>query len=304
VSSQGSCEIEIHATRSQGVTVMSSAMLNLAPINSWRGEIAGLQPALRRSVEDCAESFEIDRRDIRKQVLLHLPRFGADELQSANTVENETLRLATKLYHLRKGYTDWAKRPPLQILDRRTVEARPCDGGIAQEIYQRFHYIGSCRDAVFNIGLFAQQYPDVPFAVAALSAMDISQLRALAPNYANDSALVLSRVFAFAWAPKNSISFLLGAVHAWVRRSTPEIHHLVTYLNPNLEFTGSSYYAANWHPLLRTPLRYFYLNDNYITYRTFLTLDSRTQSSVTSSCYELEPLQILCYRVRASHGSR
>jgi len=124
-------------------------------------------------------------------------------------------------------------------------------------------------------------------ALASLSEMDIDALNKYFPSLeAKKKALVVSRVFAFDWAPRNSISFLLGKVAAWLRTCRPKCNDCLR-IQSQPRFNGASYLAANWLPFTEMPVRYFYLKNNYITYRSLLSLpaDLKTQvvTSVTNS---------------------
>jgi len=267
-------------------------------IACWKEVVTEFGPALASAIEDCSLGMDVDPRDLRKQLLLHLPRFEFSELFRDTILGDEVLRIGRKLADLQHGYHSWSNRPRIPFLDKRRVDVRPCAPNIAQEIYRRFHYIGSGRNGLVNLGAYSQDFPDIPFAIAALSEMDIAQLETTFPRLQRRSVLVLSRVFAFNWAPKNSISFLLGAVRQWVRQNSPQVRTLITYVNPNLEFTGGSYMSANWRLLVETPTQYLYLHNDYITYRTFLQLDPRMQSETKHSLYELEPLRLLSYSLK------
>jgi len=281
---------------------MTTAISSFPRIVSWKEAASHLEQMLSEVVEESSLRLDVDARDLRKRMLLHLPRFEADRLFDRDTLKSEAIRLGERLSSLQEDYRGWSRRPPIPALEKSKIEVRPCDPAIAQEIYRRFHYIGSCRDALIHIGLFDACFP-IPFALAALSEMDILELKKLLPRDQGGDTLVLSRVFAFSWAPRNSISFLLGAVHAWVRDNASGVRDLITYLNPNLGFSGSSYAAANWRPLLETPAQYLYLNDNYISCRTYLALEEGARSGVKRSLYQLEPLRIFAYSVRTKgHG--
>jgi hypothetical protein len=215
-------------------------------------------------------------------------------LQDLKLVTQEIRRLANSVSARQVGFEGWRDRSKWPMLDRLTNRVVPWDSTQAQEIYRRFHYIGTCRTDMVHLALIHDQSKDVPMALASISTMDISNLEYLFPTQADRAAvLVISRVFAFDWAPRNSISFLLGRVHRWVRKNAPKVSCLISYVNPNLGFSGSSYIAANWVHLTSQPVRYMYLNGNYITYRTYLELSREQQAAITYSQWLLEPLQIL-----------
>ena len=69
-------------------------------------------------------------------------------------------------------------------------------------------------------------------------------------------------------APRNAISLLLSKVRTYLRRNFPSADLLVTAVDPNLGFTGSSYRASNWQQWMTVKARpYFYENGRYVTPR-------------------------------------
>jgi hypothetical protein len=82
----------------------------------------------------------------------------------------------------------------------------------------------------------------------------------------NEFARVVSRVFVFEGAPRNSISYLLSRVAREERHLG--VTDLLTYVNPNMMFSGSSYRASGWRQLGSEPgTTYRYLDGRYITDR-------------------------------------
>ena len=78
----------------------------------------------------------------------------------------------------------------------------------------------------------------------------------------------VSRVYSVDNAPRNAISSLLSRVRRYLRRSVLSIDLLVTAVDLNLGFTGSSYRAANWQHWMSVKARpYFYDNGRYVTPR-------------------------------------
>jgi hypothetical protein len=73
---------------------------------------------------------------------------------------------------------------------------------------------------------------------------------------------------------------------------------LLTYLNPNLGFTGVSYGASNWTHFVEVPARYAYLAGNYVTYRNLTSLPAARRRDLGYSQYQLAPLKILRYQLR------
>src|ERR1700674_1131625 len=101
---------------------------------------------------DLARSASIDRglneRDLVKQLLLHLPRFRSDELLGGDVIPVEADRLARKLQKFRDGFSDWTEHSKLGELRKTSFSVHECEVRVADEIYTRFHYIGTVREAV------------------------------------------------------------------------------------------------------------------------------------------------------------
>ena len=76
----------------------------------------------------------------------------------------------------------------------------------------------------------------------------------------------MSRVFVFEGAPRNLISYLLSRAARAERRLG--VTDFVTYVNPNMGFTGRSYRASGWQLLGNEPgTTYRYLDSRYVTDR-------------------------------------
>jgi hypothetical protein len=253
---------------------------------------------LTKEVAFCSGAVE---RDLLKQVLLHLPRLDPDSLGGAAPLRAEIERLAARLITRQAPFERWARQLPLESLERDSLVFAPCRAEVARVIHERFHYIGSFREGR-HLALFHSRAADIPLALATLSRMDIGNLTPFFPSAeARRQVLVLSRLFAFDWAPRNTVSYLLGQTYKFARARLPKVESLLTYLNPNLGFTGASYQASNWNTFLEVPARYAYLDGNYITFRAILELAPSARRSVRYSRVPLEPLKLLRYELRKSH---
>src|SRR5262249_44053150 len=97
-----------------------------------------------------------------------------------------------------------------------------------------------------------------------------------------------------------SISSLLARVRRALISSHPQVRALLTYMNPNLGFTGSSYRADNWALLGKEEgTRDLYVHGNYLTDREVLlrfgesfeqAIGSASASGFTRSKGNLLPL--------------
>ena len=105
-------------------------------------------------------------------------------------------------------------------------------------------------------------------AICVSSPLDVDHLNSLLSvvGRATQRARVLSRVFAFEGAPRNTISHLMSRAAQAERKLG--VTDWVSYVNPNMGFTGVSYIASGWHLLGEQPdTTYRYLDGRYITDR-------------------------------------
>jgi hypothetical protein len=103
---------------------------------------------------------------------------------------------------------------------------------------------------------------------ASVSENDVEFLRGLAAQHSihPERSRVLSRVFAFPRTPPNALSTLLSRVAKQQKLLGVEL--LLTYVNPNVGFTGVSYRASNWTPMGSERVEaYYYVDERYITNR-------------------------------------
>jgi len=210
---------------------------------------------------------------------------------------NEACRLAESIASLQMDYRGWLGRKPIRELDRSRLSLKICDTEIAQAIHERFHYIGHFHEGTVHLRLYlAGDKEEAPLALASLSPMDASFLAQNFPSpEAKRMVFQITRVYAFDCAPRNTISFLFGRVFRWIRQHLSETSTLLSYVNPNLGFSGSSYLASNWTPYQERPPIYSYLRGNYIPFRVFLSLPDWARQSVTHAHYRMDGLQLLRY---------
>jgi hypothetical protein len=229
-------------------------------------------------------------RDLLLQSLLHLPRLadadGTIDVSSALAeIERLRLRRAVELAPLR-----WMAAPPTPalLLDQLEVTVVPAEE--AEPILAHFHYLRSFRPDAINFGaVYRQQI----VALCSVSPLDLAAILGRLPIGSLQEAAVVSRVFAFDWAPRNVISFLLARTEESLALNR-NVRVLLTYLNPNMGFDGASYKAANWMPLgLETGTRYAYLHGEYVTDRRLSNLPQSERRLVEYSQMHLLPLQVL-----------
>jgi len=230
------------------------------------------------------------RRDLLLQALLHLPRIAnPDGTVSTLLAEAEinTLheRRRKELAPLRALAEPPARIPTLDQL--KVVEMAADD---AEPILTHFHYLRSFREDSSNVGaLFEGRI----VAVCSVSELDLPMVAAKLPIESIEEAAVISRVFAFDWAPRNAVSYLLARTEQ-LSPLARQARMLLTYVNPNMGFTGSSFRAANWRPIgQETGTRYAYLTGSYITDRQISRLSQPVFGHLEFSTMPLRPLLVL-----------
>jgi hypothetical protein len=251
---------------------------------------------IRSAIMHVAKDPGIGERDLTRRLFLHLPRFSMEELNDSTLIRSEAERLAAQIERKRRDYRFLENRPKIQSLIRGDFELRECSPRIARVIHKSFHYLASYHEGVVHLGLFEKDDTEFPMALASLSPMDIRRLYTTFPtSEVRKKILVLSRVFAFDWAPRNTISYLLSNVDGWLRRNIPEIKSLLTFLNPNLGFSGASLRASNWNTFLELEPVSSYIRGNYVPYRLMLGLPDNLRQRVSSSLQAQRPLKVLRY---------
>ena len=254
---------------------------------------------------------DISPRQVELALLLHLPRMmtglAPPNVKDTRTeVERLAARLATRCKDFKTSLAAPADVPSNPTASK-FVQVSDSE---AQIIHERFHYLQSFRPRGQHFGLVTQASNRL-FAVATLSVFDLWHLAALIRDqFAPREILVISRVFCFDWAPRNSISYLLGRIARWLRKRSATAKLLLTYVNPNMGFRGASYRAANWYLLAREwGTRYCYIDEDYITDRHLALqfgtikaslLSARLGSRFATTQIELEPLMLYAYLLHRS----
>lgn len=261
---------------------------------SWSQTHEAIRRVLESAITLATSKHRLCEVDLELRALLHLPQFTESRLFCSEFLESEVGKLATQLSDIQADYRLWAERAAAGELHKIDWSVLEADEGLARIIHERFHYIGAFRPgrhfALYCRGL------KIPAALATVSDMDIKSLKALLPKSAQENSRVLSRVFAFRWAPQNSISFLLGAITRLLRKES-ETNSIVTWINPNLGFRGVSYRASNWELLGFQQVRYRYVEGKYLTARQIFERQDTNDVKIHTAPYVLAPLQGWCYRL-------
>ncbi len=218
-------------------------------------------------ISEVSSQYNIENDLLVKRMLLQLPKFDDNDLLDYNKIKNEIIRLGSKIKTSRE-------KNPLPPLNHRRIEVKELTlktvpENIAKIIHENYHYIGSHRTESFYKGLYSENDDESIYSLITLSSFDLNNIHLYIPReIKHDEVLVVSRVYSFRDAPKNSISFMIGSIVKWIRKEHPKVKMLLTYVNPNLGFFGSSLKASNWFFYGKEKgICYAYFDEDYITLR-------------------------------------
>jgi hypothetical protein len=253
-------------------------------------KVAPDDPILMGRVEVVAKQYCRPAGPLRLQALLQLPRV-ADCEGSIPVATAE--RLLQQLVRELPAAEEW--RVGEHVSSPRALAFGEVGHNEAAFVMQRFHYLRSPRSDASAYGLSTETGRLV--AMCTTSPVDVSHLRHLLLKHGrrHDHARVVSRVFAFEGTPKNTISYLLARV---IRAERPlGISDYLTYVNPNLGFTGGSYHASGWHVLGNEPgTKYRYLDSSYISDRRltalFGSLDDTAYTALLGSRFSVSRMPL------------
>jgi hypothetical protein len=263
---------------------------------SWLSVLTSIRANLRQQVKRVSQIYNVCEFDLTLRVLLHLPRYMYRELEDSDLVFRETARLAAIMRDLQQEYAGWRDQQPILEFHKPSAQVTEVRQDLANVIHKRFHYLGSARTGRHFMLSFGTQ--EVPAALITLSPMDVHRLKSYISAEQVGRSLLLSRVFSFRWAPRNTISFLLGHIARLLKREG-QVKSLLTWVNPNLEFCASSYRASNWTLAGREQTFYRYTEGNYLTARENFQQGPRTPDKLETSKLRLEPLQVWRYDITA-----
>jgi hypothetical protein len=279
--------------------------------------VTTLQTALKVTPDSGYLRDLAGERALWTQLLLHLPRL-ADEagLVETDRAIAEAERLADLLAARRGELAGWTHPPASGCESASALRLTDVDEDVARVVLERFHYLGSFRsNSLHFAGVGGPPGEERLAALFTISPLDLPSLAAeLPPGVAPDEVAVVARMFSFDWAPENSLSYLMGRLFRRLRSERPALRLLLTYLNPNLGFTGASYRASNWTLFgYEQGTRYAYLDGCYITDRTldgrFGTTDPAALQDVLGSriefsTMELQPLELWSYPLDSTLRAR
>lgn len=258
--------------------------------------------------------------DVLVRLLLQLPRDAdAHGIVESTVARLECERVARDLAAATARFADWQAPPTSGLGAVDEIELATVGDTIARVVLERFHYLGSFRPgSEHHGGVIRDKGADRLVALLTVSELDVATIAARLPcDVEAKHAPVLARVFSFDWAPRNTLSFLMARLARALRCRPDPPRLLLTYLNPNVGFSGASYRAANWvHWAREGGTRYAYLDGRYTTDRelqrrfgsaTPETLHAGLGDRVSFSRMPLQPLDLYLYpldsRLRKALGS-
>lgn len=252
-----------------------------------------------RDLRVLAEEHSPDEDAARRllvRLLLHLPRLADSRSLVGAT---DSLREVGRLAEQESAAPEWLLAPTDPPWSPTELTLEPIDEGRARLLHERFHYLRSYRPGLHLAGFAGDRVA----VLLTFSALDLTPLSmALPAGVAEGDALVLSRVYTTAWAPRNSLSRTLSEAVSFLRETDSPPRILLTYLNPGLGFDGASYKAANWSLFgSEHGTRYAYLDRSYVTDRELTRsygtsdaaiLKTRLGPRIAFSSMPLRPLEV------------
>jgi hypothetical protein len=216
-----------------------------------------------------AREREIDPLTLRSQLLLNLPRLvTADNFPDECDIQREILVASNLLEERQRPYADWLK-PPEKPIALGDLEFISLDEDTAKIYHERFHYIGSYRPG--RHFAFQDRNSGRIVCIGSTACFDLRHAEEkIAPDVDPKSAFMLSRFFAFRWAPDRTFSHFHGKLRLKLIKEF-DTKLMFSFVNPNLGFDGRSYKSANWMLFAReAATRYMYLDGHYRTMRFFV----------------------------------
>jgi hypothetical protein len=219
-------------------------------------------------VLETARRKAVDPRALAVRTLLHLPRVASyDGWVTRWHAERE---LTIRADRLRRDMRAASNHVPYEKFALRDLAFEKIDSSRAVPVLTSLHYLRSARPGSLYFALVdpANKLPVSLCSVSRLLWKCVgSEIRAQV-SIPRERVWDISRLYSIENAPANAISSLLSKVQIYFRHCMPSVDLLVTAVDPNLGFTGSSYRAANWQQWMTVKARpYLYENGSYVSPR-------------------------------------
>jgi hypothetical protein len=233
-------------------------------------ECRTLGPAsfFRALVTKMACRVNVEPRALLVRALLHLPRVASQSgWITRRDVQGELEIIADRLRHDVRAARTHVPHEKFALCE---LAFEKIDSSRALPVLILLHYLRSARPGSLYFALVDPVHR-LPVTLCSLSPLQwkcvgshINSRFAIPPERIWD----VSRVYSIDTAPRNSISTLLSRVRTYMRHNISDADLLLTAVDPNLGFTGSSYRAANWQQWMTIKARpYFYESGRYVTPR-------------------------------------
>ena len=219
-------------------------------------------------VSETALRVGVEPRALTVRALLHLPRVATQKGWISRWQAQRELRISAA--RLRGDARAARSHLPVEKFSLRELDFEVIDPSRALPLLTSLHYLRSARQDSLYFALL-DPTDRLPVSLCSVSPLEWKRVsNQLQEQFAvrQDSAWDVSRVYSIDSAPANAISLLLSKVRLYFRRNLSSANLLVTVVDPNLGFTGSSYRASNWQQWMTVKARpYLYEYDQHVTPR-------------------------------------
>src|SRR4029453_11837367 len=222
----------------------------------------------RSLVRETARRVGVQPHALAVRVLLHLPRVASQEGWITRREAQRELRISAQgLHDDIRVVSNHVSSKEFRLPDLIFEEI---DASRALPFLKSLHYLRSTRQGSLYFAL-VDPVDRLPITLCSLSPLEWQRVaNQISKQFEISTRRVweVSRVYSVDDAPRNAISSLLSKVRSHLRRRAHSADLLVTAVDPNLGFTGSSYRAANWQHWMSVRARpYMYENGRYVTPR-------------------------------------
>jgi hypothetical protein len=249
----------------------------------------------------CATLPDWESRIVLPQLRLRLLRL-CDTQKEDGRINDEFLRLLARV----RQAQSCCPLSHLTAPDLSTSSLAPIDAELATYLHGSFHYLGSPRAEGLNFGLWLTSSSPWPSCLLSFVPFDLDHLAALLPtSIGPEDVLVLARQLSVGPIPTNAWSFTLRRTILAIRAIRPRVRMLLTYVDPNLSFSGAVYRAANWFLFGFEPKqRYLFLDGEHVTNRFLISrygtanydeLSSILGDRLSKTTQPLMPLELYGY---------
>jgi hypothetical protein len=219
-------------------------------------------------VRETAGRMAVEPRALAVRALLELPRVASYRGWVKTLQVQRELRISAE--RLRRDARAAIGYVPAKRFELRDLVFEEIEPSRALPVLTTLHYLRSARPGSLYFAL-VDPIARLPVTLCSVSPL---QWKCVGSEILAQSAipparvLDISRLYSVNNAPTNAISSLLSKVRTYLHHNMPAIDLLVTAVDPNLGFTGTSYRAANWQKWMTVRARpYLYEKGHYVSPR-------------------------------------